>query len=53
MATIENINVRNKAVLFAKNIYQFCENNKYVNKNYSLRDQIQRAALSIPSNIAE
>lgn len=53
MTTIENINVWKRAVLFARDIYKFCDTNKYVKNNYWLRDQIQRASISIASNIAE
>lgn len=53
MTTIENINVWNKAVLLAKDVYTFCETNKYIKNNFGFRDQIQRASISIASNIAE
>ncbi|PJA48556.1 MAG: hypothetical protein CO170_02350 [candidate division SR1 bacterium CG_4_9_14_3_um_filter_40_9] len=53
MATIENIGVWNKAVEFAKDVYKLCKDNANIYKDFGLRDQIQRSALSIPSNIAE
>lgn len=53
MATIEKLTVWNQAVLFAKNIYKLCEHNIHLKNNFSLKDQIQRSAVSIPSNIAE
>lgn len=53
MATIENLAVWNKSVLFAKDIYKLCEDNICLKNNFGLRDQIQRSAVSIASNIAE
>lgn len=54
MSTIlENIAVRKRAVALAKMIRKVCRENTSLTKDYGMRDQIQRAATSIASNIAE
>lgn len=53
MPVIENINVRNKAIELSKEIYLFCKENNYIKNDFSLKDQLQRSAVSIASNIAE
>ena len=53
MPILENIEVRKKAVQLAKNIYDMCKNNSYIKNDYGIRDQLQRSAVSIASNIAE
>jgi len=42
-----------KAVQLAKNIYDVCKNNLQIKNDYGIRDQLQRSAVSIASNIAE
>jgi len=36
-----------------KDIYKLIKNNKIVSKDYSLSDQLKRAAVSVPCNISE
>lgn len=45
----EDLNVWKEAMLLSEKIYLAFSNNK----DFGLRDQIQRASISIPSNIAE
>lgn len=49
---LEDIEVWKRGCRLAVEIYQFVERDPLA-KNWGLRDQIQRAAISIPSNIAE
>ena len=53
MANIENYKVWQKAVEVAGDIIEFTTNNTFISKNFWIKDQIQRSAFSIPSNIAE
>ena len=53
MPIVENIHVWNKAVELSKEIYLFCKENNYIKNDFSLKDQLQRSAVSIASNIAE
>ena len=48
----EDLEVWKRGCRMAADIYKITENNK-VGKDLSLRDQIRRSAVSIPSNIAE
>ena len=50
---LENIDVWNKAVRLAKDIRILCKENNNLKNDYGMRDQIQRSATSIASNIAE
>lgn len=52
MGDITKVEVWNSAMSVAELVYQLTENGKLA-KHYSFKDQIRRAALSIPSNIAE
>lgn len=49
---LEEIEVWKRGCRLAVCIYRLAENDKLAN-NWGLRDQIQRAAVSIPSNVAE
>lgn len=49
---LKDIQIYQEALLLSKDIYQLTNNSK-MQKDYSLIDQLQRAALSIPANIAE
>ena len=53
MANYEKLNIRQNAVDLSVAIYKFMSNNTYIQKDFALKDQIQRASLSIASNIAE
>jgi len=48
----EDMKVWQDTRILTKNIYSMAKK-KYFNKDYGLRDQIQRASVSIMSNIAE
>ena len=53
MAILENIEVWKRSVQLAKDIYEICKNNSHIKNAYGIRDQLQRSAVSIASNIAE
>lgn len=56
MATIssfEELEIWKKAHELAALVYQLCEVNQKIVKDYSFKDQIKRAALSVSNNIAE
>lgn len=48
----EDLEVWKRGCRMAADIYKITENDK-IGKDWSLRDQIRRSAVSIPSNIAE
>lgn len=48
----EDLLVWQKGISLAKEIYQICSSGK-ISRDFGLKDQIQRAAVSIPTNIAE
>ena len=52
MGKFEDLRVWQKAKDLAVYIYKLTAHGKY-NKDFGLRDQIRRAAVSVPSNIAE
>jgi len=52
MGKFTELKVWEKARLLAVHIYKMTDANKFL-KDYSLRDQMRRAAVSIASNIAE
>jgi four helix bundle protein len=52
MGDIRNVEVWNSAMSVAELVYKLTDIGKLA-KEYSLKDQMRRAALSIPSNIAE
>ncbi|MFN5663604.1 MAG: four helix bundle protein [Bacteroidota bacterium] len=55
MATIKNfedLEIWQKAIDIADQLYDFCMNDQ-VKKDFSLQDQLKRAAISISNNIAE
>ena len=49
MESLENLDVWKRACRLSVNLYKLMNNSR----EYSFKDQITRAALSIPSNIAE
>ncbi len=53
MGNYENLIVWQKAIELAVNLYKTTAENKFFQKDFSLRDQIRRAAVSISSNISE
>jgi four helix bundle protein len=52
ISSFEDIEVWKKAVELCEKVYLLSENST-LNKDFGLRDQIRRSAISIPSNIAE
>jgi four helix bundle protein len=56
MATIksfEELDIWKKAIDFGAMIFDLCESNPKIGKDFSFKDQIKRAVLSISNNIAE
>jgi four helix bundle protein len=56
MATInsfEDLNIWKQAQDLGAHVYRLCDSNQKINKDFSFKDQIKRAALSISNNIAE
>jgi four helix bundle protein len=56
MATVnsfEELTIWQKAQELGSLVYQFTESNQKVSKDFSYKDQIKRAVLSISNNIAE
>ena len=49
----EDLIIWQKAQELAEKIYNLAETNKFIQKDFSLKDQIRSAALSISDNIAE
>ena len=52
MGKFEDLRVWQRAKDLAVFIYKLTNNDKFI-KDFGLRDQIRRAAISVPSNIAE
>jgi four helix bundle protein len=52
MKSFENLDVWRNGCTLAIKIYEITNNGKF-SKDFSLRDQIRKSAVSIPSNIAE
>jgi four helix bundle protein len=52
ITTFEELLVWQKGIALIKEVYLFCSSAK-ISKDFGLKDQIQRAAVSIPTNIAE
>ncbi len=53
ITTVEDLIVWQKAQELAEKIYKLVELNQFIQKDYSLKDQLRSAALSISDNIAE
>ena len=51
--SFEEMQVYQKALQFATKVYRLTTTNEKIAKDYGLKDQLQRAALSISNNIAE
>ncbi len=51
--SFEEMEVYQKALKFGVKIYKLTLTNEHIAKDYGLKDQLQRAALSISNNIAE
>jgi four helix bundle protein len=53
MSNFENLKVWQKAVNLAISIYKLTNESKSFKSDFSLKDQVRRAAVSISSNISE
>jgi four helix bundle protein len=56
MATInsfEDLNIWKQAQELSAMVYRLCDTNQKISKDFSFKDQIKRAVLSISNNIAE
>ena len=53
MSNFENLKVWHKAIELAVTIYGITSEKTQFQKDYSLKDQVRRASVSISSNIAE
>jgi four helix bundle protein len=53
IASFEDLIIWQKAQEIAEKIYHLADENKFIQKDFSLKDQLKRAALSISDNIAE
>lgn len=53
MSNFENLKVWHRAVDLAVSIYKLTAENKSFQKDFGLKDQMRRAAVSISSNISE
>ncbi len=51
--SIEEIKVWQEGVGLVLLVYAFIRNNREFSKDFGLRDQVQKCAVSIPSNVAE
>ena len=52
-SSFEEMEVYQKALQFGVKVYKLTLTNEKIAKDYGLKDQLQRAALSISNNIAE
>ncbi|HEX7903395.1 MAG TPA: four helix bundle protein [Chitinophagaceae bacterium] len=53
ITSFEDLIIWKKAQELAMKIYILSENNEFIKKDYSLKDQLKSAAISISDNIAE
>lgn len=53
MSNLANLKIYIKSLELVKKIYQLINNNQTLKKDFSLCDQMKRASISIPANIAE
>lgn len=51
--SFEDLQIWKKAHAYSVIIYKLCESNQLIKRDFSFKDQIKRAALSISNNIAE
>ena len=52
-SSFEEMEVYQKALEFGVKVYKLTLTNQQITKDFGLKDQLQRAALSISNNIAE
>lgn len=53
MSNFEKLGVWQKSIDLSASMHELCDTQHSLKRNYGLKDQIQRASVSIPSNIAE
>ncbi|MFN4212469.1 MAG: four helix bundle protein [Microgenomates group bacterium] len=53
MKNVKNLKIYIKALELTVKVYQLIKNNKLLEKDFSLCDQLKRAAISVPTNISE
>jgi four helix bundle protein len=53
ITSFEDLIIWQKAQELAEKIYKLAESNKFIQKDFSLKDQLRSAALSVSDNIAE
>lgn len=53
MKDVKNLKIYLKALELVRKIYKLIKENQVLSKDFSLCDQLKRAAISIPSNISE
>ncbi|USN55131.1 MAG: four helix bundle protein [Candidatus Peribacteria bacterium] len=53
MPKVEDYKVWQKAVALASDVIAWTIHTATIEKQYGIKDQLQRSALSVPSNIAE
>jgi four helix bundle protein len=53
MSNFENLKVWHRAVELAVSVYNITEDHKSLKKDFGLKDQMRRSAVSISSNISE
>ena len=53
ITSFEQLIIWQKAQELAVKIYQLADNNKFISKDYTLKDQLKSAVISISDNIAE
>lgn len=51
--TFEDLDVGKNAILLTKEVFQLCTENGRIKVDFSYKDQLKRATLSISNNIAE
>ena len=53
MSNYENLKVWHRAIDLAVSVYKLTDENKSLQKDFGLKDQMRRASVSISSNISE
>ncbi len=53
MSNFEDLKVWHRAIDLAVSIYKLTDENKFLQKDFGLKDQLRRASVSISSNISE